>query len=125
MRASNWRSDIFFVIELGLDSPFHITVKPRNISDFFGFVKIPSQNLLLPSVPILYRLYTFGIFIANMGGQLLVCKSHLIIVTRQAYARPPINTATKQFEFAPFIKFLHDLKWCHTLEENGHLKKLS
>ena len=37
MRASNWRSDIFFVIELGLDSPFHITVKPRNISKFLGF----------------------------------------------------------------------------------------
>ena len=58
MRASNWRSDIFFVIELGLDSPFHITVKPRKISDFFGFVKIPAQNLLLPSVPILYSLYS-------------------------------------------------------------------
>ena len=37
MRASNWRSDIFFVIELGLDSPFHITVKPRNNSEFLGF----------------------------------------------------------------------------------------
>ena len=55
MRASNWRSDIFLVIELGLDSPFHITVQPRNTSDFFGFVKIPAQNLLLPSVRIYFR----------------------------------------------------------------------
>ena len=51
---------------LNQDLIFHITVQLRNISDFFGFGKIPAQNLLLPLVE--YRLYC----IARVGTEKMI-----------------------------------------------------
>ncbi len=46
MQASNWRSDIFRIIELGLDSSFSHYSTTKKPFGFFGLVKIPAQNRL-------------------------------------------------------------------------------